>query len=160
MDKKVRILIVDDDQVNLKVVSSLLQEKGYKIALALNGKSALDILDENKIDMILLDIMMPGMDGFEVCKRIKDKKEIADIPIIFLTAKTDTDDIVKAFQTGGVDYITKPFKKEELFARVNNQLQLKLVKDLLKEQLENNKDSRDLFMKTLFDLGKIIDNKN
>ncbi len=160
MDKKVRILIVDDDQVNLKVVSSLLQEKGYKIALALNGKSALDILDENKIDMILLDIMMPGMDGFEVCKRIKNKKEIADIPIIFLTAKTDTDDIVKAFQTGGVDYITKPFKKEELFARVNNQLQLKLVKDLLKEQAENNKDSRDLFMKTLFDLGKIIDNKN
>jgi PleD family two-component response regulator len=106
INEKVTLLVVDDNYENLRVVSNFLKEKKYKIALAEDGLNALKILSSNKIDLILLDIMMPDMDGFEVCKRIKDKDESRDIPIIFLTARTDTDDIVKGFHMGGVDYIT------------------------------------------------------
>lgn len=160
MNKNVHILVVDDDRENLKVVSNYLKEKGYKIALALDGKKALKVLDENKIDLILLDIMMPGMDGFEVCKVLKQQPETKEIPVIFLTAKSETDEIVKGFQTGGVDYITKPFKKEELFARVDTHVQLKLVRDMLKDRMDESIRSRDLFMRTMYDLGKIIDPDN
>lgn len=156
MNENVNILVVDDDRENLKVVSNFLKEKGYKIALALNGKKALKVLEDNKIDLILLDIMMPGMDGFEVCKVLKEKSETKEIPVIFLTAKNETDEIVEGFRLGGVDYITKPFKREELFARVNNHIQLKLVRDMLKERMEESIKSRNLFMKTMYDLGKII----
>lgn len=157
MNKNTHILVVDDNKENLKVVSNYLKDKGYKIALALDGKNALNILETNKIDLILLDIMMPEMDGFEVCEIIKSNDKTEEIPIIFLTARTETDDIVKGFQLGGVDYITKPFRKEELYARVNNHVQLKQVRDFLKERTEESLKSRDLFMKTLYDLGKIID---
>lgn len=157
MSENVNILVIDDNQENLKVVSTYLKEKGYKIALALNGASALKILDENKIDLILLDIMMPEMDGFEVCKRLKGNPKTQEIPVIFLTAKNDTEDIVKGFQLGGVDYITKPFKKEELYARVKNHAQIKQIKDMLRERMEESIKSRDMFMRTLYDLSKIID---
>lgn len=160
MNENINILVVDDNQENLKVVSNFLKEKGYKIALALDGQAALKVLDDNKIDLILLDIMMPEMDGFEVCKILKEKPETKEIPVIFLTAKIETGDIVKGFQIGGVDYITKPFKKEELYARVNNHIQLKLIKDMLKERTEESIKSRDMFMRTLHDLGKIIDPDN
>jgi two-component system, sensor histidine kinase and response regulator len=157
MNENVTILVVDDDRENLRVVNNYLKEKGYKIALALEGKKALKVIDDNKIDLILLDIMMPEMDGFEVCKILKEKPETKGIPVIFLTAKSETDEIVKGFQTGGVDYITKPFKKEELFARVNTHIQLKLVRDMLKARMDESIRSRDLFMKTMYDLGRIID---
>jgi two-component system, sensor histidine kinase and response regulator len=157
MNEDINILVVDDNQENLKVISSFLKEKQYRIALATDGESAIKILDNNKIDLILLDIMMPGMDGFEVCRIIKEKPGIMDIPVIFLTARTETDDIVKGFQVGGVDYITKPFRKEELFARVNNHVQLKLVRDcLIKSELDTKK-SRDYFMRTLYELAKIME---
>jgi two-component system, sensor histidine kinase and response regulator len=157
INEKVTVLVVDDNQENLKVVSNLLKEKKYKIALAEDGLNALKILNSNKIDLILLDIMMPDMDGFEVCKRIKEQDETRDIPIIFLTARTDTDDIVKGFRMGGVDYITKPFKKEELHARVNSQIQLKLAKDHLIRCEMDTRKSRDYFMKVLYDLSKILE---
>jgi DNA-binding response OmpR family regulator len=157
MNEEVYILVVDDNQENLKVVSNFLKEKNYKIALASGGNDALDILKNNKIDLILLDIMMPGMDGFEVCKILKKNPETKDIPIIFLTARSDTDDIVHGFQLGGVDYITKPFKKEELNARVNSHVQLKLVRDYLIMCGQEARESRDLYMKTLYELGKILD---
>jgi two-component system, sensor histidine kinase and response regulator len=154
--ESVTILVVDDNEENLKVVSNLLREKGYRIALATDGKSAIKILATNKIDLILLDIMMPEMDGFEVCKILKEKPETKDIPIIFLTARSETEDIVKGFQIGGVDYVTKPFKKEELHARVTCQIQLKLVKDyLIKCEIDVRK-SRDYYMRTLYELGKIL----
>jgi len=157
MNEDINILVVDDNQENLKVISSFLKEKQYRIALATDGISALKILENNKIDLILLDIMMPGMDGFEVCRILKDKQETKDIPVLFLTARTETDDIVKGFQVGGVDYITKPFKKEELYARVNNHVQLKLVRDcLIKSELDTKK-SRDYFMRTLYELAKIME---
>lgn len=160
MNKDAQILVVDDNQENLKVVSNYLKEKSYKIALALNGKSALKILDSNKIDLILLDIMMPEMDGFEVCRILKTKHETKGIPVIFLTARTETDNIVKGFQIGGVDYITKPFNKEELYARVKNHIQLKQIKDLLKKRSEKSLKSRDVYMRILYNLDKIIDPDN
>lgn len=157
MNKSIYILAVDDNLKNLKLVSNLLKEKDYKIALAADGKSALKIVEENKIDLILLDIMMPEMDGFEVCKILKSKPETKDIPVIFLTAKNDAEDIVKGFKLGGVDYITKPFKREELIVRVNNHVQLKMVKDYLVAAQKETKKSRDFFMRVLYDLGKIVD---
>jgi len=160
MNENVTILVVDDDRENLKVVSTYLKEKGYKIALALDGEKALKVLVDNKIDLILLDVMMPGMDGLEVCNVLKEQPETMEIHVIFLTAKTDTDEIVKGFHVGGVDYINKPFKKEELFARVNTHIQLKLVRDMLKKRMEESIRSRDLIMRTMFDLTKVIDPNN
>ena len=157
MIKDVNILVVDDNLENLKVVCSLLKEKKYQIALAENGERALKILEEIKIDLILLDIMMPEMDGFEVCRLIKKNPETENIPIIFLTAKSETGEIVKGFQAGGVDYITKPFVKEELFARVNNHIQLKQVRDILRKSADERLKSRDMFMRTMLDLSKMID---
>ena len=156
MNENVTILVVDDNEENLKIVSALLKEKKYKIALAQNGQNAIEVLRSNKIDLILLDIMMPEMDGFEVCKILMENPETKNIPIIFLTARTETDDIVKGFQIGGVDYITKPFKKEELHARVNSQIQLKLVNDYLIRCEMDIRKSRDYFMHVLYELGKII----
>jgi len=100
---------------------------------------------------------MPGMDGFEVCKILKEKPETKDIPIIFLTARSESLDIVKGFQLGGVDYITKPFNREELYARVNSHMQLKLIRDNLIDCELATKKSRDYFMRILYDLGKILD---
>jgi len=156
MNEPITILVVDDNQENLKVVSNFLKDKGYQIALALNGESALKVLENYKTDLILLDIMMPGMDGFEVCQQIKEKEKLKDIPIIFLTAKVDTDDIVKGFQLGGVDYITKPFRKEELYARVNNHIQLKRIRDLLKKHVDECNSSRDSMLSLLLEFGEII----
>lgn len=160
MPENVNILIVDDNQENLKVASAFLREKGYKIALALDGTSALKILETNKIDLVLLDIMMPGMDGFEVCRQLKEKPETSDIPIVFLTAKNDPDDIAKGFQLGGVDYVTKPFKKEELFARVGCNAKLKLIKDLMKSYIYENENSSNTQTPVLQELNKIMDIQN
>lgn len=157
MDENINILVVDDNVENLKVVSTYLKEKKYKIALALDGESALKALESNKIDLVLLDVMMPEMDGFEVCKAIKGNSYTKNIPVIFLTAKNDKDDIVKGFEVGGVDYIPKPFYKEELYARVNNHVQLKLMRDLLAENLENLKSSRGELMRTLLDFSRMVD---
>lgn len=157
MTEHVNILVIDDNQENLRVVSNYLKEKGYKIALALDGESAFKILEENKIDLILLDIMMPEMDGFEVCKKLKEKPQTKDIPVIFLTAKTDTNDVVEGFNLGAVDYITKPFKKEELYARINNHTQLKLLRDYFKSEMEQSKHSKSVLINKLYNLGIIID---
>lgn len=159
MNENISVLIVDDNQENLKVISNYLLKKEYKIALATDGESAFRILESNKIDLILLDIMMPGMDGFEVCTKLKEKKETMDIPVIFLSARSETDDIVKGFQTGGVDYVTKPFNKEELYARVNTHIQLKLAKDYLVQCEAFALNSRNQYMRTLYELGKIL-NRN
>lgn len=157
MNENIYILVVDDNLENLKVVGNLLKGKNYKIALSVDAQSAFKVLEDNKIDLILLDIMMPGMDGFEVCKILKSKPETKDIPVIFLTARTETDDLVQGFQLGGVDYITKPFQREELLVRVNNHVQLKQLRDYLIEAEKETRKNRDFFMRVLHDLGKIID---
>ncbi|MCP4156297.1 MAG: response regulator [bacterium] len=119
------ILIVDDVEDNHKFVGSILRKKGCKIASALSALQALDILKEIHPDLILLDIMMPGIDGFEFCKRVKKIPGKSEIPIIFLSAKADTGDILEGFALGAVDYITKPFKSSELLVRIKTHLNLK-----------------------------------
>ncbi len=130
------ILVVDDNKENLKVVSNFLKNEGYQIALALNADDAMNILRNNSIDLILLDVMMPGTDGFTMCRMLKQNEQLADIPVIFLTAKTETSDLVEGFESGGVDYITKPFQKEELVARVNNHIALTDAKKKIIQQAE------------------------
>jgi len=117
-----RILVVDDTPANIQTLAAVLKQKGYEISVATNGKQALDVLAKIRPDLILLDVMMPEMDGFETCARIKASPEWRDLPIIFLTAKTETADIVKGFELGAVDYVAKPFNSHELLARVNTHL--------------------------------------
>lgn len=127
------VLVVDDNPNNLKIVALTLRELNFKIVIATNGKDALNLVERTNPDLILLDIMMPEMDGFEVCKILKSKKENENLPIIFLTAVGEKSKIVKGFELGGVDYITKPFNKEELIIRIKTHLELKFTRDELQE---------------------------
>jgi two-component system, sensor histidine kinase and response regulator len=131
-----KILIVDDVSKNIQILGNILAQKEFQIAYAQNGEQAIEICNHQDFDLILLDIMMPGMDGYEVCKRLKHNPKTREIPIIFLTAKADMDSIIKGFKTGGQDYITKPFNAAELLARVNNHLLIKSQQEELK--LMNN----------------------
>jgi phosphoserine phosphatase RsbU/P len=141
------ILVVDDNVKNLQVLGGMLQKEGKEVEFALDGETALSWLDKRSFDLILLDIMMPGMDGFEVCSIIKKNPSISEIPIIFITAKTDSESIIKGFETGGVDYITKPFIPSELMARVRSQVHLKKSKEKIVSYLNEielqNKNIRD-----------------
>lgn len=137
MQKQAMILIVDDVLKNLQILGAILDEAGYEVAMADNGVSALETLNEIKPDLILLDIMMPEIDGFQVAERIKSDKSLCEIPIIFLTAKTEVDNIVKAFKRGAADYVVKPFNADELLARVKTHIDLRNSKILLKELNEN-----------------------
>lgn len=130
------ILIVDDTVKNLQVLGSILREENYKIAVANNGNQAILIANEILPDLILLDVMMPELDGFETCKKLKSLPETKDIPVIFLTAKVETEDIIEGFKAGAVDYITKPFNSYELKARVKTHVELKISKDLLLQKNE------------------------
>lgn len=134
MDTVQTLLIVDDNVKNLQVVGSILKEEGYRLAIAKDGETAIKLSQQMAPDLILLDIMMPEMDGFEVCRILKDNPDTKDIPVIFLTAKSETNDIVHAFNLGGVDYLTKPFKKEELLVRVKNHLDLVRSKNIIEKQ--------------------------
>ena len=124
------ILVVDDTVTNLDILVDLLDE--YDVIDATNGKDALEIVEEENISLILLDIMMPDMDGYEVCKKLKENSSTKDIPIIFITAKTDEDSIEKAYDVGGSDYVTKPFQPKELISRVKKELKLQELMDELK----------------------------
>jgi signal transduction histidine kinase len=117
-----RILIVEDAPVNIQALTGVLRARGYQISVATNGRQALDVLARVRPDLILLDVMMPEVDGFETCAHIKASQEWRDIPIIFLTAKSDTGDIVRGFELGAVDYVAKPFHAHELLARVGTHL--------------------------------------
>jgi DNA-binding response OmpR family regulator len=152
----VNILIVDDSIDNLKVVGNFLLDRGYNIFVSNDGENALKTLGLNKIDLVLMDIMMPGMDGFEVCGRIKSNPETKHIPVIFLSARVETADIVKGFEVGGVDYVTKPFQKLELLARVDTHVRLKKTYDYLDEWRKEAVKSRDHYMNVLLNLGKVI----
>ena len=125
-----KILIVDDAPENIDILSEALS--GYKRMIATNGEKALKLaLGENKPDLILLDIEMPGIDGYEVCRKLKANEKTKKIPVIFLTSRSERKDIIKGFQLGSQDYITKPFDIEELISRVNTHLELKLSRDKL-----------------------------
>jgi DNA-binding response OmpR family regulator len=124
-----RILIVDDDPSNIRLLEDMLSTQGYTISTATNGAEALQSLEKQKVDLILLDIIMPDMDGYNVCIEIKNNAELRDIPIIFVTAKTETEDLVRGFEAGAVDYVIRPYKRAELLARVKTHLELKKARD-------------------------------
>lgn len=127
------ILVAEDVPRNLEIVCNILKKEGYRIAAAGNGRQVLDMVHLVRPDLILLDVMMPEIDGFEVCQRLKSFPETKDIPIIFLTAKIETVDIIKGFEIGAVDYVTKPFNGMELLSRVKTHLELKFSREQLKE---------------------------
>ena len=124
LSSKPKILLVDDTRQNLELISTLLERKGFNVLCAANGLTGLKLAQSGEIDLILLDIKMPEMDGYEVCKRIKDTEHIKDIPIIFLSALDNILDKKEAFAVGAADYISKPFQIEEVLARINNQLEI------------------------------------
>lgn len=131
------ILIVDDISQNIQVLGSILPRDSFDISYATDGRQALEMVASEAYDLILLDIMMPGMDGFEVCRRIQQMPEKKEIPIIFLTARSQKQDIVQGLDTGAVDYVTKPFNAAELRARVKTHLQLKKARERIEEQKNN-----------------------
>ncbi|MCK5719347.1 MAG: response regulator [Thiomargarita sp.] len=133
------ILVVDDIPANVGVLFRFLTDNGFKTLVAKNGEQALKLLKFAEPKIILLDVMMPGMDGFEVCKIVKSEDKTKDIPVIFMTALTDTVDKVKGFDLGAVDYITKPFQQEEILARVTSHIKVYKLQQLLKEQNEHLK---------------------
>jgi DNA-binding response OmpR family regulator len=125
------ILVVDDNPQNVQFLGNLLLVQEYELGVAQNGVEALKFLEESLPDLILLDIMMPEMDGLEFCSILKSNINLSHIPVIFLTAKTETEDIVKGFEVGGVDYITKPFITAELLARVKTHLEIGYLRNLI-----------------------------
>jgi len=125
------ILVVDDQPANLRAVSALLTRHGYSVETAGNGEEALRLADETAPDLLLLDMMMPGMDGFELLSRLKQRPALQRLPAVFLTAAQDRELLLRAFDVGAVDYVTKPFMPEELLARVNAHVGLKLTRDRL-----------------------------
>lgn len=131
------VLIVDDNPNNIKIIALVLRSLSYNLVVATNGQQAIEMVDRTKPDLILLDIMMPQMDGYEACKIIKAKPECENVPVIFITALNESESLVRAFEVGGIDYITKPFNKDELISRVKTHLELKLTRDRLEKTSSN-----------------------
>jgi class 3 adenylate cyclase/CheY-like chemotaxis protein len=129
-----RILIVDDTAANIQALSGILKDKGYQISVATNGRQALEVAKRVRPDLILLDVMMPEMDGFETCRQLKAADQWRQIPVIFLTAKSEIADIVQGFELGAVDYVPKPFNAHELLARVNTHLTMDELRRSLAEK--------------------------
>jgi two-component system sensor histidine kinase/response regulator len=134
------LLVVDDQEANIQLLGSMLGKLGFEILPATNGEEALKRLSVRRPDLILLDLIMPGLDGFQICKRIQENPEWAEIPIIFLSASDDKNLVVRALESGGVDYITKPFNKLELISRVRTHLMLKTTRDHLKRLAQDKEE--------------------
>ena len=126
-----RVLVVDDQPSNLRIISALLSRQGYSVYTAESGEEALQRLEQQSSDLVLLDMMMPGMDGFELLDEIRANPAWSGLPVVFLTAAHDRDLLLRAFDSGAVDYVTKPFMPEELLARVQAHIGLKLTRDRL-----------------------------
>lgn len=154
------ILIVDDVPNNLKVLARMLEKEGYEITIATTGQKALSIIENVTPDLILLDVMMPEMDGYETCKIIKSKERFANVPIIFLTVRSDVKDIVKGFELGASDYLTKPFNLQELIIRVKTHLKLKITQDENKKYIEQLKQTNEKLTKTQEELYKTNKSKD
>lgn len=145
--KNPTILIVDDAPINLLILGEILKNEGYNVIPVSDGINALEAVEIEKPDLILLDIMMPGIDGYEVCRRLKENKDLCDIPIIYISALNDTENIVKALKSGGVDYVTKPFQSDEVSARVSTHLKLYRQSNELHELNTSLSESRDQLKK-------------
>jgi len=160
MNKSPLILIVDDDPQNLKVLGNTLTKKGYSLIFAKSGVQAFKTILKKTPDLILLDVMMPDMDGFEVCRRLKQNAAFAKIPVIFLTAQTEKEKVIEGFQLAAVDYVTKPFNAEELITRVHTHLKMKATEDELEqtvEQLRQANATKDKLLSIIaHDFGNIF----
>ncbi len=158
MKTAMKILVVDDNPVNVDVLRAPLEAAGYEILMAPSGEVALKLAPQTLPDLILLDVMMPGLDGFDTCVQLKEHSELKNIPVIFVTGKTATEDIIKGFQVGGADYINKPFRHEEVLARVTTHLKLrqanrkneKLVEDLKNALLKMESAKQESLAKSHF----------
>lgn len=126
-----KVLIVDDIQENIDILVTIMESENYKVATATNGHAALEIASDFHPDLVLLDVVMDGIDGFETCRQLKEKDFGNDVPVIFITVRKEANDIAKGFLCGGVDYLTRPFLEEEVCARVRTHLHLRA---LMKEQ--------------------------
>lgn len=130
------ILIIDDTEANLSLLASLLEKEGYEVLAGESAAEALEIVQETIPDLMLLDVAMPGMDGFALCRKMKEDPRLRSIPVIFITARTDESDIVAGFEAGGNDYITKPFTIPELQVRVRTQISLRHAQEELRKSAE------------------------
>lgn len=155
--EKPAILVVDDHKPNVDIVIGILKNENYNIIPAYSGHEALEKIKTLPIDLLLLDIMMPKMNGFEVCRRIREDVKYRDIPIIFLSALDEPEDIVLGFTLGGNDYLSKPFRKEELIARVKNYIELKKAKDMIKKQLNDLKEANRFILGVLHQYSKYVE---
>ncbi len=135
--RRAEILLVDDQDKNLQVLGSYLYRDGYEVVFANSGEQALEVVKSGAPDLILLDVMMPGMDGYDVCRRLKSDPKTAGIPVIFITARIAAEDILAGFEAGGQDYIAKPVKPQELLARVKTHVELQLARTELAHSNEN-----------------------
>lgn len=157
-----KILVVDDNLKNIQVIGNILRDAGYKVGYAMDGKQAIEVLHQSEgYDLVLLDINMPDMDGFEVCRAIRCDEKIKELPIIFLTAYSEVESIVKGFATGAQDYITKPFNASELLARANTQIQLKEKTECIRKlnaELEAKVAERTEELKKAYEALNHIDN--
>lgn len=143
-NQKIKILVVDDQPSNLRFLSNVLTEQGYQVQRAISGQLALNAALSSPPDLILLDIMMPDMDGYEVCKQLKSIEQTRAIPVIFLSILDEVYDKIKAFRVGGVDYIMKPFQVEEVLARIDKQIAIQRLQQQLKERNEKLQESQSL----------------
>jgi signal transduction histidine kinase len=137
-----RILVVDDDRVNLRIIGGILRHEGYEISEASSGEEALEAYAGHRPNLVLLDVIMPGIDGFQTCRSLKKTYGDMSAPVIFITAKSEADDIVMGFDAGGVDYLTKPFRPKEVLARIRTHLS----NQLLVEQLSKANAAKDRFL--------------
>jgi two-component sensor histidine kinase len=149
------ILIVDDTPANLELLGGMLKQKGYKVRAALNGNLALQAARNLPPDLILLDVNMPGMDGYEVCRYLKSDSTLHTIPVIFISAYNETPDKLRAFSSGGVDYITKPFQLDEVLARVDIHLQLTHIGEL-KREIAERKQTQEMLVQSLQEKETLI----
>lgn len=167
-NQNIDILIVDDTIANLQLLAGMLKEEGYKVRPASSGKIALDAIAKKAPDLILLDIKMPEMDGYEVCSRLKSNPATHHIPVLFISALTDVGDKLKAFEVGGLDYINKPFQVEEVKARVSTHLQLKALQDHMECKIEEgiaeiqtlNAEIIDTQRELILTLGEICETRS
>ncbi|GAB4278228.1 MAG: two-component system response regulator [Methylomicrobium sp.] len=162
------IVIVDDTPANLQLLASILKEEGYKVRPATNGKIALDAIAKKPPDLILLDIKMPEMDGYEVCARLKSVPQTRHIPVLFVSALSDVNDKLKAFNAGGLDYINKPFQVEEVKARVSTHLQLHALQTRMEKKIDEgirqiqalNQEIIDTQREVILTMGEICETRS
>ncbi|MEA3444941.1 MAG: response regulator [Bacteroidota bacterium] len=156
MNERAKILVIDDSKSSMMELSGILRDTGFHVVAAMNGKSGIKKAMSNPIDLILLDVVMSGMDGFEVCIKLKENKETRDIPVIFITVDSNKESVVKGFDAGAIDYVNKPFNKKELIARINTQLELSRSKEALKVAMNEAKHHDKLMSSFLANMSHEI----